>query len=113
MKPTPLLLQGQDYLFRLPPKTLDFQEQVHRAGLVDPGDGSPVPCVLVLARSADMEMNELSIALAERGIRMARIDADRCTDLPLTIYTDAPLVELDGWLLRPLLVWRRHFELSA
>ncbi|HUQ60182.1 MAG TPA: hypothetical protein VM306_31395, partial [Lentzea sp.] len=67
----PLLLQGQDYLFRSPPKCLDFQEQVHRLGMVDEGDGNPQPCVLVLARAADMEMNELSIALAERGIRMA------------------------------------------
>ncbi|GAA3855746.1 hypothetical protein GCM10022243_21370 [Saccharothrix violaceirubra] len=112
-KPTPLLLQGQDYLFRSPPKALDFQEQVHRLGMVEQGDGSPVPCVLVLARSADMEMNELSIALAERGVRMVRVDADRCLDLALTVYTDTPLLELDRWLLRPLLVWRRHFELSA
>jgi hypothetical protein len=81
--------------------------------MVDEGDGNPQPCVLVLARAADMEMNELSIALAERGIRMARIDADRCVDLPLSVYTDQPLIELDRWLLRPLLVWRRHFELSA
>jgi hypothetical protein len=44
---------------------------------------------------------------------MARIDADRCVDLPLSVYTDQPLIELDRWLLRPLLVWRRHFELSA
>lgn len=113
VKPTPLLLQGQDYIFRSPAKNLDFQEQVHRLGMVDEGDGSPVPCVLVLARAADMEMNALSIALAERGIRMARVDADRCVDLPLTVYTDAPLLELDRWLLRPMLVWRRHFELSA
>lgn len=81
--------------------------------MVDEGDGNPEPCVLVLARAADMEMNELSIALAERGIRMARIDADRCVDIPLSVYTDQPLIELDRWLLRPLLVWRRHFELSA
>ncbi|WP_440900451.1 ATP-grasp domain-containing protein, partial [Actinosynnema sp.] len=113
LRPTPLLMQGQEYLFRTQPRCLDFQEQAHRLGVVDEGDGSPVPCVLVLARSADMEMNELSIALAERGIRMVRIDADRCTDLPLTVYTDTPLLELDRWLVRPLLVWRRHFELSA
>ncbi|KAA2263283.1 hypothetical protein F0L68_10660 [Solihabitans fulvus] len=108
-----MLLQGQDYHFRSPANCLDFQEQVHRLGMVDEGDGSPIPCVLVLARAADMEMNELSIALAERGIRMARIDVDRCVDLALTIYTDTPLIELDRWLLRPILVWRRHFELSA
>ena len=47
----PLLLQGQDYLFRSPPKCLDFQEQVHRLGMVDEGDGNPQPCVLVLARA--------------------------------------------------------------
>jgi hypothetical protein len=110
---TPLLLQGQDYVFRAPIAALDFQERVHRLDLVDDGNGDPEPCVLVLARSADMEMNELSIALAERGVRMARIDIDRCLDLSLTVYPDAPLVELDRWVLRPLLVWRRHFELAA
>lgn len=111
---TPLLLRDQEYVFRAPVAALDFQEQVHRLELVDDdSDGEPEPCVLVLARSADMEMNELSIALAERGVRMARLDVDRCLDLPLTIYPDQPLVELDRWLLRPMLVWRRHFELAA
>jgi hypothetical protein len=110
---TPLLLQGQEYVFRAPIAALDFQERVHRLGLVDDGDGDPEPCVLVLARSSDMEMNELSIALAERGVRMARIDVDRCLDVSLTVYPESPLVELDRWLLRPLLVWRRHFELAA
>jgi hypothetical protein len=112
-RPTPLLLQGQEYTFRAPIAALDFQERVHRLGLVDDGDGAPEPCVLVLARSADMEMNELSIALAERGVRMARIDVDRCLDVSLTVYPDQPLVELDRWMLRPLLVWRRHFEFAA
>ncbi|HWC82561.1 MAG TPA: hypothetical protein VG756_21630 [Pseudonocardiaceae bacterium] len=101
-------------MFRAPALALDFQEQVHRLELVEDNvDGEPEPCVLVLARSADMEMNELSIALAEHGVRMARVDVDRCLDLPLTIYSDAPLVELDRWILRPLLVWRRHFEMAA
>jgi hypothetical protein len=110
---TPLLLQGQDYVLRLSVAARDFQEQIHKLDLVDEGDGNPEPCVLVLARSADMEMNELSIALAERGVRMARLDVDRCLDLSLTIYPDAPLIELGRWMLRPLLVWRRHFELTA
>jgi hypothetical protein len=110
---TPLLLRDQEYVFRAPVAALDFQEQVHRLDLVDAGTGEPEPCVLVLARSSDMEMNELSIALAERGVRMARLDVDRCLDLPLTIYPDAPLIELDRWVLRPLLVWRRHFEMAA
>jgi hypothetical protein len=108
-----LLLQGQEYVFRAPIAALDFQERVHRLDLVDSGDGEPEPCVLVLARSADMEMNELSIALAERGVRMVRIDIDRCLDLSLTVYLDAPLIEFGRWMLRPLLVWRRHFELAA
>lgn len=101
-------------MFKAPVLALDFQERMHRLDLVvDNTGGEPEPCVLVLARSADMEMNELSIALAERGVRMARIDVDRCLDLALTVYPDAPLVELDRWLLRPLMVWRRHFELAA
>lgn len=111
---TPLLLQGQDYYYRATGKCLDFQEQVHSLGMVDePADGGPQPCVLVLARAADMEMNELSLALGERGIRMVRIDADRCLELALTVYHDEPLIELDRWLLRPVLVWRRHFDLTA
>lgn len=111
---TPLLLQGQDYYYRASDSCLDFQERVHSLGMVDDiGDGSPQPCVLVLARAADMEMNELSLALGERGVRMARIDADRCLDMALTVYHDEPLVEVDRWLLRPLLVWRRHFDLTA
>ncbi|ASO18385.1 hypothetical protein FHR81_002789 [Actinoalloteichus hoggarensis] len=110
---TPLLLQGQEYHYRAPNACLDFQERMYRAGLVEPGDGSPEPCVLVLARAADMEMNELSLTLAEHDIRMVRIDADRCLDLALTVYPDTPLIELDQWLLRPLLVWRRHFDLTA
>ncbi|AOS61597.1 ATP-grasp domain-containing protein [Actinoalloteichus hymeniacidonis] len=110
---TPLLLQGQEYHYRAPNACLDFQERMYRAGLVEPDDGNPVPCVLVLARAADMEMNELSLTLAEHDIRMVRIDADRSLDLALTIYPEAPLLELDQWLLRPLLVWRRHFDLTS
>lgn len=109
----PMLLQGQDYFFRSPGNVLDFQERMHRSGMVAEFSADPVPCVLVLARADDMEMNELSLALAEVGIRMVRLDADRCLDVALTVYTDAPLVEYEQWLLRPMLVWRRHFDLTA
>ncbi|MER7079544.1 RimK-like ATP-grasp domain-containing protein [Saccharopolyspora kobensis] len=113
LRPTPMLLQGQDYFFRAPDTPLDFQERMFGADMVVDEPGDPVPCVLVLARAADMEMNQLSLALAEHDIRMVRIDADRCLDLPLTIYTDTPLIEFQRWLLRPLLVWRRHFDIDA
>ncbi|MEV0701158.1 hypothetical protein AB0I53_25070 [Saccharopolyspora sp. NPDC050389] len=113
LRPTPMLLQGQDYFFRSPDTPLDFQERMFGADLVVDEPGDPVPCVLVLARAADMEMNELSLALAEHDIRMVRIDADRCLDLALTIYTDTPLIEFQRWLLRPVLVWRRHFDITA
>lgn len=112
-RPTPLLLQGQEYFFRSPHTSLDFQERMHRAGMVSDTDGDPVACVFVLARAADMEMDELSLALAEHNIRMVRIDADRCLDTALTIYTDVPLVEYERWLLRPVLLWRRHFDMTA
>lgn len=110
---TPLLLQDQDYFFQAPDTAVDFQDRMHREGLVADDDGDPAPCVLVLARAADREMNELSVALAEHNIRMLRIDADRCLDLALTIYTDNPLIEYGRWLLRPVLVWRRHFDITA
>ncbi|MFC7341910.1 ATP-grasp domain-containing protein [Saccharopolyspora griseoalba] len=110
---TPVLLQGQDYFVRAPSTPLDFQERMYRAGMVDERPGEPAPCVLVLSRAADVEMNGLSVALAESDVRMMRIDADRCLDLPLTIYTDTPLIEFERWLLRPVLIWRRHFDMTA
>ncbi|HEX3647737.1 MAG TPA: hypothetical protein VHV49_04875, partial [Pseudonocardiaceae bacterium] len=83
-------------------------------GLLDDADSDGArPCVLVLARSTDVELTELSAVLAQRGVRVARIDADRCLDLSLTVYPDAPLVELDTAMLRPVLVWRRRFEPAA
>jgi hypothetical protein len=107
-------MREQDYFFRASDTCLDFQEEADRRGLyAQDAGGDPVPCVLVLSRAADMEMNELSLALAERGIRMARIDADRCLELDLTVYTDAPIVELNQRLLRPVMVWRRHFDITA
>ncbi|WP_433871383.1 ATP-grasp domain-containing protein [Saccharopolyspora sp. CA-218241] len=113
VEPVPLLLQGQDYAYRSATTGLDFQERMFAADLVADAPGDPVPCVLVLARAADMEMNALSLALAEHDVRMVRIDADRCLDLALTVYHDAPLLELGRWLLRPILVWERHFDLTA
>lgn len=113
LRPVPVLLKGQDYFVRAPDTPLDFQERMYRAGMVEEAPGTAVPCVLVLSRAADMEMNSLSVALAEHDIRMVRIDADRCLDLPLTIYTDTPLIEFERWLLRPVLIWQRHFDMTA
>lgn len=112
-RPTPMLLQGQDYFFRSSDTSLDFQERMHRADLVTEESSDALPCVLVLARAADMEMNELSMALAEHDIRMVRIDADRCLDNSMTVFTDTPLIEFERWLVRPILVWRRHFDVTA
>lgn len=113
VRPTPMLLQGQDYFFRSANANLDFQDRMYRANLVAETEDDPVPCVLVLARAGDMEMNELSVALADHDIRMVRIDADRCPDSSMTVFTDAPLIEFDRWLVRPVLVWRRHFDITA
>lgn len=87
----------------------------------DPGESArsralrptPVPCVLVPARAADVQTNSLSVALAEHDIRPVRIDADRCSDLPLTSYADTPLIEFQRWLLRPVPIWQRHFDMTA
>lgn len=112
-RPMPVLLQGQDYVASAPSTSLDFQERMYQADLVEEHPGESVPCVLVLSRAADVEMNGLSVALAEHDVRMVRVDADRCLDLPLTIYTDTPLIEIERWLLRPVLIWRRHFNMTA
>ncbi|GAB3980687.1 ATP-grasp ribosomal peptide maturase [Actinoallomurus acanthiterrae] len=92
---------------------MDFQQRmfdfgVHRA---DP-DSPAVPCVLVLTRAADREMDALSLELAAKGVRLARIDGDRCVDVPVSVVDDGRIT-VAGEPFAPRLLWLRHFDLTA
>ena len=107
------LVRNSTYRFEASEACLDFQEQARDLGLVDWDSSVVQPCVLVVTRAADMEMSALSLAMAEQDIPVARLDADRCLHRPTTIQTDQPHLRLGGWSLRPLLLWRRHFNLTG
>src|SRR5215204_4183371 len=61
----PLLLREPLHRSSLSAESLDFQVRVGRP---DPSERGPqTPCVLVLTRTADREIDELSLALAAAG----------------------------------------------
>src|SRR4051794_30426507 len=103
----PLLLTGPLHTTTLDPESLDFQVRVGRPGL--PATNGPVPCVLVLTRAADREIDELSVALAASGIAMVRLDSDR-TPAQDVVWkpADGVLVHA-GAAFRPVLAWSRYF----
>jgi hypothetical protein len=109
-----LLLGEQSHVEKLSSQCLDFQERMVEFGVRREALGDdPVPAVLLMTRAADAEMDELSLLLAERGVRVARLDSDRCADVRLTMAGDGVRMELGGVPFAPRLVWRRHFDLDA
>jgi hypothetical protein len=108
---SPLLLRKSSYSRTLPTQVLDFQLRMFEFGVPRvPEESPPVPCVLVLTRAADREIDDLSLTLAADDIRLARIDSDHAADLALTAADGAEHFHLAGEPLRPRLVWLRHFD---
>ena len=110
----PLLLQGQEYLFRSPPKCLDFQEQVHRLGMVDEGDGNPAT---LRAGTGPRRRHGDERTLHRTGRARHPHGPHRRRPLrrPAAVRLHRPAAA-SNWTAGccvPLLVWRRHFELSA
>jgi hypothetical protein len=112
--PFPVLLRGSRYSCTLNRESVDFQSRMFEFGVSRaPSASAPVPCILVLTRAADSEINELSLTLAARDVRLARIDSDRSLDVLLTALDGDRRFELTGEPLEPRLVWLRHFDLEA
>ncbi|MFJ4654375.1 RimK family alpha-L-glutamate ligase [Nocardia sp. NPDC088792] len=107
----PLLLRTQHFTTTLSNSCKDFQSRVGRPAAVD-SDGV-TPCVVVLSRADDREMDYLSLGLAARGIPMLRMDSDRCAGTQLWWDPATGTLCWDGQRFRPRVCWHRYFDLEA
>lgn len=108
----PFLLRTRHPITELQPHSRDFQVRVGRPRR-QPIPADAPACVLILTRTADQEIDELSLQLAARGIPMVRVDADRCTQAPTLWDPVAGTLQFDGAEYRPVVSWRRYFDAQA
>lgn len=65
--------------------------------------------MVVLTRSDDMEVSELSLGLAQRGVRLVRINRDDPAGRALGALRPDGIFHGQGEWLRTQAVWVRHF----
>lgn len=73
----------------------------------------PVPCVLLLSRACDGELDAVQDRLAAEGVRTARLNADELLATDLLVAPDSRAARLNGRWLAPTVTWIRHFAVSA
>ncbi|MFC4009098.1 RimK family alpha-L-glutamate ligase [Nonomuraea purpurea] len=82
---------------------------VVRAAPPSSPDARPTAAVLLLSRSADLELGALQHTLRQVGIPVVRLDADDLEALELSVDLAAGTVRLGAALFRPTVTWIRHF----
>jgi hypothetical protein len=107
----PVLLREQSAEIVLPAVSRDFQVRVGRPGAQRPGQ--PSSCVLVLTRTADREIDELSLQLAADDIPLVRLDSDRCVGEDMCWEPLSGVLETSQGLFRPQVCWLRYFTGSS
>jgi hypothetical protein len=110
LDPRPILLPEDVYEMTLPVACMDFQSRVGRPAR---GDSGPMPAVLVLTRTGDGEVDELSLRLAAAGIPLVRVDSDRIRGEAFVWDPQANVVTFDGASFSPAVCWVRSFYRSA
>ncbi|WP_406095728.1 RimK family alpha-L-glutamate ligase [Kitasatospora purpeofusca] len=73
----------------------------------------PAPCVLLLSRACDTDLDPVRNLLAGAGIRTARLNAEELAATSLTIAPEGRTVRLNGRELTPTVTWIRHFTPTA
>ncbi|MER7706991.1 hypothetical protein ABTX81_29335 [Kitasatospora sp. NPDC097605] len=71
------------------------------------------PCVLLLSRACDTDLEPVVRLLAGAGVRTARLNAEELAATSLTVTADGRAVRLNGRPLAPTVTWIRHFAPSA
>jgi hypothetical protein len=69
--------------------------------------------VLILTRSSDREVDDLSLWLAARGIPMLRLDSDRAPGQDLCWDVSTGLIAAGQWLFEPRVCWLRNFSAGS
>ncbi|MGH3260455.1 MAG: ATP-grasp domain-containing protein, partial [Trebonia sp.] len=72
-----------------------------------------VPCVLLLSRSRDAELDAVGALLGKVGLPVARVNADQLADVDLLVDAGRRAVRLGGRWLAPTVAWNRHFSPQA
>jgi len=111
MTAAPLLLRAPLAETDLAPRCLDFQVRVGRPALI--GADGAAPCVVVLTRTADREIDQLSLRLAARGIPLLRLDSDRAGAEPVSYDLERDVLCTPDGDFRPVVAWARYFQPSA
>lgn len=73
----------------------------------------PVPCVLLLSRSCDSDLDSVQDLLGSAGVRSARLNADELTAADLAVDPANRVACVNGRRLTPTVIWIRHFSVSA
>jgi hypothetical protein len=73
----------------------------------------PVPCVLLLSRSCDSDLDAVQNALAGAGLRAARLNADELAAADLVVDPEGGTARVHGRWLAPTVTWVRHFSADA
>lgn len=73
----------------------------------------PVPCVMLLSRSCDTELDSVQELLTAAGVRSARLNADELASADLIIDVSSRTACLAGRWLSPTVTWVRHFSARA
>ncbi|MFE6745218.1 RimK family alpha-L-glutamate ligase [Kitasatospora purpeofusca] len=73
----------------------------------------PAPCVLLLSRACDTDLDPVRNLLAGAGIRTARLNAEELAATSLIIAPEGGTVRLNGRELIPTVTWIRHFSPTA
>ncbi|MFE6869723.1 RimK family alpha-L-glutamate ligase [Kitasatospora sp. NPDC057692] len=95
------------------PDVPSFLAQLDDPALVFDVRPVPDPCVLLLSRACDTDLDPVVRLLAGAGIRTARLNAEELAATSLTLGADGRAVRLNGRPLTPTVTWIRHFAPSA
>lgn len=107
---TPILLE-KSYRQHIARHDVDYQLRMYDLGATRPEKGSdPTLCLVVLTRSDDMEVSDLSLGLARRGIRLLRVNRDDIAGRAIGALSPQGVINSHGEELLPLVIWRRHFK---
>ncbi|HET7017166.1 MAG TPA: hypothetical protein VFI65_24800 [Streptosporangiaceae bacterium] len=74
---------------------------------------APLPCVLLVSRTADREFALVSRLLARVGIPAARLNAETAAAHGLLADLDQGAVRIGGRWISPTVTWVRHFSPQA
>jgi MFS family permease len=107
----PLLLSGPLHRVEQPPRSMDFQARVGRP--TNGEHGAPRPCVLVMTRTADREIDDLSLRLAAARIPLIRLDSDRIADEGFLWDPVSRALTTREGSFSPLVTWLRYFSTAS